>query len=312
MSYLLIGSKYLTMRLTLDALIVLESIDRKGSFAAAADELHRVRSALTYTVQTLERDLDITLFDRSGHRAKLTPIGKVLLQEGNDLLRSANDLERRIKRLKTGWEEEVFIVVNDIISIPKLYPLIEMYYQECTLTKLHLTAEILSGCWDALASGRADLAIGVSGDAPAGREFGMAKLGHIEFVFAVSPHHPLVTIHEPLKNADIIKYRAIIAGDTSRKLPVRSVGVFSGQENLIVSSIHAKIQAQVSGLGVGYLPLHLIQDEIRTKKLIIKQVEKVKSSANISIAWRINQAGKAVEWFIDKLKDPAIYKPMIS
>jgi DNA-binding transcriptional LysR family regulator len=301
----------LTIRLTLDALIVLESIDRNGSFAAAANELHRVRSALTYTVQTLERDLDVTLFDRSGHRAKLTPIGKVLLHEGNDILRSAYDLERRIKRLKTGWEEEIFIVVDDIISIPKLYPLLELYYKECTLTKLHITAEILSGCWDALASGRADLAIGVSGDAPTSNEFGVEPLGQLKFVFAISPDHPLAHLPEPLKNADIIPYRAIIAGDTSRKLPVRSVGVFTGQENLIVSTIAAKIQAQVEGLGVGYLPLHLIQEEIRLKKLIIKKVEKAKPAASLSIAWRVNHIGEAIKWFIEKLKDPAIARSII-
>jgi DNA-binding transcriptional LysR family regulator len=39
------------MRLSLDALLVIDAIDRKGSFAAAAHELHRVPSAVTYTVQ---------------------------------------------------------------------------------------------------------------------------------------------------------------------------------------------------------------------------------------------------------------------
>jgi len=59
-------------KLSLDALLVLDAIARKGSFAAAAEELHRVPSAITYTVQKLEQDLDVQLFDRSGHRARLT------------------------------------------------------------------------------------------------------------------------------------------------------------------------------------------------------------------------------------------------
>ncbi|MBK7332922.1 MAG: LysR family transcriptional regulator [Betaproteobacteria bacterium] len=36
---------------SLDALAVLDAIDRRGSFAAAADELGRVPSAITYTVR---------------------------------------------------------------------------------------------------------------------------------------------------------------------------------------------------------------------------------------------------------------------
>ncbi|WP_421165267.1 LysR family transcriptional regulator, partial [Aeromonas dhakensis] len=53
--------------LTLEAIRVLDAIDRRGSFAAAADELGKVPSALSYTVQKLEDELDAMLFDRSGH-----------------------------------------------------------------------------------------------------------------------------------------------------------------------------------------------------------------------------------------------------
>ena len=260
------------MRLTLDALIVLEAIHRNGSFAAAANELHRVRSALTYTVQKLESDLGVALFDRTEHRAKLTSIGKVLLQEGSNLLRAASDLEQTIKQLQTGWEEEIIIAVDDTITIPKLYPLIEKFYQECPLTRLTITAEILGGCWDALTSGRVDLAIGASGDIPSSSEFGMFPLGPMQFVFAISPHHPLAKLPEPLKNSDIKKYRGVVAADTSRKLPARTSGTLSGQETLTVSNIQAKIEAQVHSLGVGYLPLHLIHEYLNNKQLMIKQV----------------------------------------
>ena len=44
--------------LTLEALRVMDAIDRRGSFAAAADELGRVPSALSYTMQC-ESDNDV-------------------------------------------------------------------------------------------------------------------------------------------------------------------------------------------------------------------------------------------------------------
>src|ERR1039458_2184897 len=94
------------MKLTLDALQVMDAIERQGSFAAAAAELHRVPSALTYSVQKLEQDLDVLLFDRSGPRARLTPAGQELMQEGRDLLRAAGELECRVKRVATGWGAE--------------------------------------------------------------------------------------------------------------------------------------------------------------------------------------------------------------
>jgi DNA-binding transcriptional LysR family regulator len=66
------------LRLTLDALQVLDAIARCGTFAAAAGELHRTTSTLSYTVKKLEDDLGVQLFDRSGYRATLTNAGHLL------------------------------------------------------------------------------------------------------------------------------------------------------------------------------------------------------------------------------------------
>src|SRR5438445_7196556 len=101
------------MNLTLEAILILDTIDRKGSFAAAAAALDRVPSALTYNVRKLEDELDVLLFDRRGHRAKLTPAGLELLQEGRHLLRAAEELEQRVKRTATGWEVELRIVMDN-------------------------------------------------------------------------------------------------------------------------------------------------------------------------------------------------------
>lgn len=47
--------------LTLDVLRLMNAMDRRGSFATAADELVRVPSALSYTMQKLEEELDVVL-----------------------------------------------------------------------------------------------------------------------------------------------------------------------------------------------------------------------------------------------------------
>ena len=69
------------MRLNPEALLILDALDRHGSFAAAAAALFKTPSALSYMVQKLENDLDITLLDRSGHRAKFTDTGKLMLEK---------------------------------------------------------------------------------------------------------------------------------------------------------------------------------------------------------------------------------------
>ena len=67
------------MKPLLDVLMILDALERR-QFAAASAKLYKTPSALSYTVHKLESDLNIQLLDRSGHRAKFTRTGKMLLE----------------------------------------------------------------------------------------------------------------------------------------------------------------------------------------------------------------------------------------
>lgn len=292
------------MRLSLDALLVLDAIERKGSFAAAGDELHRVPSAITYTMQKLEEDLDVALFDRSGHRARLTAAGRELLDEGRHLLRAAGELESRIKRVATGWEAELRIAYDGVIPPQAILDLAAAFYdQECS-TRLRIFPEVLGGGWDSVAAGRADLVIGASGDGPAGGGYTTRPLGGVEWVFAVAPGHALAHLPEPIKTSDILNHRAVSVADSSRNLPPRTVGLFSGQETLTVHDLETKVIAQGMGLGVGNLPRHIAEREAAAGRLVIKQTEEPKISASLFLAWRTEHKGKALQWFVKQLQEP--------
>ena len=242
------------MRISLDALQVLDAIDARGSFAAAAAALHRVPSALTHAVKKLEDDLAVTLFVREGRRAVLTPAGRLLLEEGRHLLNAAGELECRVQRIATGWENELRIAVEAVLHIDALWPLAGEFYRRVSGTRLRLMSEVLGGCWDALATRRADLAIGAPGDMPPGGGYRTRLLGRSQPVFAVAPSHPLAKAREPLAAAVILKHRAVVIADTSQELDARTVGVLEGQDVLRVPDIGAKASAQAAGLGIGHLP----------------------------------------------------------
>ena len=294
------------MRLTLDALQAMDAIERKGSFAAAAAELHRVPSALTYTVQKLEQDLDVVLFDRSGRRARLTAAGRELMQEGRALLRAAAELECRVKRVATGWETQLRIALDIMIPAAQLFPLIAEFYAEESGTRIRLAYEVLAGTWDALVSGRAELALGVSGEAPAGGGYAIRMLGYKDFVFAVAPTHPLARLPEPLRHEQILAHRAVAIGDSSRGLPSRSVGLLTGQDTLTVPDLESKVAAQAAGLGCGYLPTHAAAPLIKAKRLVVKAVEEVPPVGNLYYAWRSQEKGKALRWFLERLEQQEV------
>lgn len=114
--------------LTPEALAMMDTIARTGSFAAAARELGKVPSALTYNVRQLEDTLDVLLFDRSSRQAQLTAAGMELLAEGRRLLEQIDAVANRVRRVGSGWETQLTLAVDDVISRTTLLDLCERFY----------------------------------------------------------------------------------------------------------------------------------------------------------------------------------------
>ncbi len=287
--------------LTLDALRVLDAIDRKKSFAAAAEELFRVPSALSYTINKLEEELGVKLFDRSKQRAVLTPVGLLVLEQGRHILRATEELTLLAKAAADGWEVELRIAVDSALDFTAIYALVREFQTEQKRTEIRLIEEVLGGTWDALDSGRCDLIIGAAGEPPSSG-FATHVLGQVEFVFAVAKDHPLNARPQPLTASDLREATMVVVADSSRHLPARSSGLLDGSTRIVVPTIEQKIAAQRQGLGVGYLPLHRIQPELAAGTLNILVLEEQRIHQPISVAWRSSNKGKALKWFVSRLQ----------
>ena len=181
-----------------------------------------------------------------------------------------------------------------------------------TSTRIKITEEVLGGNWDALISGRADLVIGASGDTPPGGGFAALPLARIAFVFVAAPKHAITREAQPLAEATILKYRAVSIADTSRSLPPRTSGLLSGQDIFTVPTMRAKVAAHVAGLGVGYLPKHLADPQIKLKQLKILHTVTSRTDVELIIAWRANRTGKALRWFAKMLEDPKVIRQLLA
>ncbi len=291
----------MSIKLSLESLEVLDAIARKGSFAAAAESLFRVPSAVTYTVRKLEEDLGVALFNRAGHRAELTEAGAELLREGRCLLNAASEIESRVKRIANGVETELNLAVTDLFNITALFPILEKFYTQNFGTRLKIIREVYGGSWDALITGRADISIGAPGEGPSGGGYSTTTIGVLKFHYAVAAQHPLADNPEPLQNEDILQYRSISAADSSRNLAPRTSGILTGQDVLTVPDMRTKLQAQIAGLGVGYLPKALAEEYAATGHLIIKEVAEPKPETTTYMAWR-GKGGKAQQWLLKELQ----------
>ncbi|OHX13036.1 LysR family transcriptional regulator [Chromobacterium sphagni] len=289
------------MKLTLEALQVLDAIEQHGSFAAAAEALFKVPSALTYTIQKLEQGLGVAIYDRSGHRARLTPAGERLLRDGRHLLDAARQLELRVSKQAQGWEDKLRIVVGDLVGFEQLLPSIADFDRLQSDTRLHFIRESFGGIWDALYDDRADLVIGAPNQPPPGDYF-TRNIGDYNFALVVAAGHPLADAPNPLPPHALRRHRAVAVGDTSRRLPARTGGLLEGQQVLTVHSSQAKLKAILAGLGSGHLPRSHVQPWLDSGQLVEKEEEENGSFPPMCFAWRLEQPGRALQWFIQRLE----------
>jgi DNA-binding transcriptional LysR family regulator len=71
-----------------------------GSFARAATQLFLTQSALTRSIQSLERELGLRLFDRSNAGVKPTPAARMVLERAQALLLQARNLARDVELIR--------------------------------------------------------------------------------------------------------------------------------------------------------------------------------------------------------------------
>jgi DNA-binding transcriptional LysR family regulator len=309
--------------LTPEALAMMDTIARTGSFAAAARDMGKVPSALTYSVRQLEDALDVLLFDRGSRQATLTAAGHELLQEGRRLLQEIDAVANRVRRVATGWETELMIAVDDALARRALFDLIGAFYElradddpassAAPPTRIKLRSEVMSGTWEALLSGQADLAIGTSSLAAQSTTVHTELLGELEFVFCVAPHHPLAELPEPLSLAQIAQHRIVAVADTARSLDPMTIGVMPGQDVLTMPSMAAKLEAQLRGLGCGSIPEPLVRRHVEAGRLRIKATETGQRRSRLHYSWRNtgHPPGRALGWWLQQLASATTRKALL-
>lgn len=276
-------------------------------------------SALTYSVRQLEEALDVLLFDRRSRQAQLTAAGEELLHEGRRLLQEMDAVANRVRRVACGWETVLSIAVDDIVSQTTLFELVQAFYEmratedggdgEAPGTRLRVSMGVLAGTWETLVSGQADLAIGVAGQHvnPGGIE--MQTLGEIPFVFVVAPHHPLAQGDRPLDDDELVHHRAVAVADTAQRLAPLTVNLLPGQDVLTVPTMRSKLEAQLRGLGCGYVPESLARPHIAAGRLVVRQTARQREPARLHYAWRAERSalglGRALRWWLSQLERPA-------
>ena len=294
-----------------DELALLEAIRDSGSLSRAAVRLGKAPSTVSHAARQLETRFDALLFDRRRYRLQLTPAGQLLTSEAARLALDVNRLTQRVKQVANGWEDRLHIVTDEILEFSSLVPVIQRFDTLKSGVGLRVTHEVLGGTWEALRKGHADLIVGATNEPPVIPQLRWFELGVMEWVFAISPRHPLAAIKAPLSRDAIASHRAVVVADTSDRVDGRSYGLLGGQSTLAVPTMHAKILAQREGLGVGWLPRQRIAGLLKRGALIERPTADPREPNILYAAWRGDQEGRALTWWLEQLRQPRLAKRLV-
>lgn len=133
-------------------------IVRLGSFAAAAERLCMTQSTISARVQELEQGIGVKLFDRSHHRARLTPKGQELVPYAERLLALTSEIRHRVGD-PTALGGVVRVGVAELVTITWMSDLVARIHEKYPGVILEVTMQLTNTLIAGLRDGDLDVAL---------------------------------------------------------------------------------------------------------------------------------------------------------
>ncbi len=289
------------MNVTLDQLRALDAIVRTGSFRGAAEVLYRVPSAVTHLIHGLEAALGVALFDRSSGRPRLTRDGASLAERARDVVERVQALERAAAELAGGWEAELRVVVDGSLPMAPLMACLRRFAAGDVPTVLRVDVAYQDGVLDRFRAG-ADVGLFHGFDFD-GDEAGLdlRPLAPLEMVLVAVPEHPLV--RGPADDAARAAHAELVVRDSAARYEQRSRPSFLGSRNVVyLPDFHSKRLALLAGAGYGWIPAHLVADELARGALVVLDARPARWTYQPQLGTRAGATlGRGARLFIETL-----------
>jgi len=294
-----------TSGLTLDQLRVFAAVVDEGSFSGAARRLGRVQSAVSHAVASLERQLEVTLFDRTARAPRLTDAGRLLLASARRVLAETEALARAADGLRGGQEPLVSICVDAIFPTAALVELCRAFQRAFPTVELRVYTETLSAVSARVRDGSCHL--GVVGPAADTSDLERRHVGTVRMIPVAGRAHPLAALRRrAIPSARLAEHVQIVLSergpDGAARAPDQAVISSHTWRVVDLATKHALL---VAGLGWGNLPEHMARGDLARGRLVKLRPEAWGEDEHLlplSVVQRPGAApGPATHWTIERL-----------
>jgi len=252
--------------LTIHQLQCFDAVVTEGSFQAAAAKLGRTHPTVFTAVRNLETHLGLSLLDRSGYRVAPTDAGRSFHERARAVLHDLGALRGHAARLAIGEESELRVVIGDLCPLPEMLGLLRRFFEERPGTRLHLQFEALSGPWERLFDGEADLILHHIDKSDPRLDY--VDLGAVQLIPVVAPGFLPFPISDSITPEQMRDHAQCIIRDSARHSPARDYYLVEGARSWTVSDQLMKRELILQGMGWGHMPDVLIAADLRAGRLL--------------------------------------------
>jgi len=290
-------------RLTLDQMRILIAVVDTGSFSAAARKLHRVQSAISQSIRTLEQELGIKLFDRAARVPTLTEAGRTVLAEARQLIRGVEELRARAESIANDVESELHLAVEQVFPNDVLMDSLRGLSKAFPTLPVTLFTEGLGAPEQQLRDGLARLAVysPLAMD-PAGVE--TQFLASIPILPVAAADHPLALERGAITQEDLDRHVQLVLADRAGRVSGQSGGAARSVKAWRFADQHARLQYALAGFGWTYAPIHMIEGHLKAgklKRLDIQAHDGRHLSMALYVAYpRKRPPGRAGRWLVEE------------
>ncbi len=180
--------------MNLDYLQTFITVVEKGGFSKAAEVLSLTQPAVSFQIQTLERELGEKLIDRSSAKIKLTPAGEIVYKYAHKLLKEKGRLEESLAKMSGAVRGELHLGASTIPGEYILPAILAKFKKDFPDVDLHLQIEDSYEVSKKVSQHEID--IGFTGSKFSTHPVIFEDFASDELLLITSSHHPLASRKE--------------------------------------------------------------------------------------------------------------------
>ncbi|BBB28088.1 LysR family transcriptional regulator [Neptunomonas japonica] len=265
--------------MTLEQLRTLNHIVECGSLKLAAESLNKTQPALSMAIKNLEAEYGFQILNRQNYRLSLTQEGTLFYRKAQELLLNANQLQSMGKHLGKGNEPLIRFAYDLASPHALIFNVLKQCQRQYPETEIHVLCKSRFGALELLQNSQADLAVGPWWPTLHGvGDLDTVAINHFKVLLVASPE--LFQLGEVTCAGQLKPQCHLTVEESGLSFDSENLMMMKGLRQWKTQDAHTLKKMLLGGLGWGFIPEHMVQDELSQGVLVPLQPQDIEHTIN--------------------------------